>query len=176
MELNAVEEEKDVGVIRFKEALSKGDSVRKRQIQQWEYCAKFIIIFYSHLCQIIQAIWKKQETCTAHLVEERVCDSEYNGGQGRAVAGGHLLEVRIMNGVEWTVICHIPYKTKYSTSAGARFGSLTLVVLLAGMLMLMTTVVPLNFLLEFMKEDMQLFLLADTLAFLMNKLKYHQSG
>ncbi len=44
-----------------------------------------------------------------YLVEEGVGDSQYDSGQGGAVAGGHLLEVRVVDGVEGTIIRHKPY-------------------------------------------------------------------
>jgi len=43
-----------------------------------------------------------------YLVEEGVGDSQYDSGQGRAVTGGHLLEVRVVDGVEGTIIRHKP--------------------------------------------------------------------
>jgi hypothetical protein len=44
-----------------------------------------------------------------YLVEEGVSDSQYDSGQGRAVTGGHLFKVRVVDGVEGTIIRHKPY-------------------------------------------------------------------
>ena len=48
------------------------------------------------------------------LVEEWVGDPEYNGWEGRTVAGGHLLEVCVVDGVERPIVRYVPAKnSKY---------------------------------------------------------------